>query len=346
MKALVVRAPGDYGIEEVEKPLAGEKDLVIKVLACGLCGSDLRTLRNGHRKVTLPWIIGHEVCGVVHETGKSYSGPYKRRERIAVAPLVYCGKCDFCLDGHFELCENYREIAQAWPGGFAEYMLIPGEALKHGTIQAVPSGVSPFHASLAEPLSSCIHAQEKGNVGLGDKVVIIGSGPVGCMHIEIARARGAATIIIADIDSERLKFAAEFVPDHIINSKEKELVTEVRKLTGGKGADVIITANPVPETQVQAVEMAAKGGRILLFGGLPGKDSKSGIDTNLIHYNALTIMGTTIFSPRHNRVAMDMITGGRVRADQLISNVFPLKDFRKGADLAMSGKALKVIFEP
>lgn len=346
MKALVVRAPGEYGIEEVAKPVAGEQDLVLKVLACGLCGSDLRTLRNGHRKVTFPWTIGHEVCGIVHETGEKYSGPFRIGEVIAVAPLVYCGACDFCLDGQYELCGNYREIAQAWPGGFAEYMLVPGEALEHGTIQAVPDGVSPAHASLAEPLSSCIHAQEKGNIGLGDRVVIIGSGPIGCMHIEIARARGATTIIIADIDSQRLKFAAEFEPDYTINSREQSLVEEVYRLTGGKGANVVITANPVPETQVQAVEIAARGGRILLFGGLPKNDSKPGIDTNLIHYNALTVAGTTIFSPRHNRLAMEMISKGKVRADNLISHILPLEEFNKGAQLAMDGKALKVIFEP
>jgi L-iditol 2-dehydrogenase len=166
------------------------------------------------------------------------------------------------------------------------------------------------------------------------------------MHIELARARGAATVIIADIDSQRLKFAAEFEPDYIINSSEEALVEEVRKITGGKGADVVITANPVPETQVQAVEMAARGGRILLFGGLPKNDSKPGIDTNLIHYNALTVKGTTIFSPRHNRLAMEMIAGGKIKADKLISHVLGLDEFEKGAELAMKGKALKVIFEP
>lgn len=346
MKALVVRAPGEYGIEGIAIPVAGEKDLVIKVLACGLCGSDLRTLRNGHRKLTFPWIIGHEVCGIVHETGKKYTGPFHKGEMIAVAPLVYCGKCDFCVDGQYELCENYREIAQSWPGGFAEYMMVPGEALRHGTVQAVPDGVSPAHASLAEPLSSCIHAQEKGNIGMGDRVVIIGSGPIGCMHIELARARGAATVIIADIDSQRLKFAAGFEPDYIINSKEQALVPEVRKITGDKGADVVITANPVPDTQVQAVEMAARGGRILLFGGLPKNDSKPGIDTNLIHYNALTVTGTTVFSPRHNRLAMEMISRGKIGADKLITHILPLEEFKNGAELAMKGKALKVIVEP
>ena len=346
MKALIVKAPLDFDIREVPAPVPEEEGLLVKVLACGLCGSDLRTLKHGHRKVNFPWTLGHEVCGEVIETGKKYLGKYRTGDILAIAPLVYCGHCDYCYDGRFELCTAYRELAQAWPGGFAELMAIPPEALQRGTILEVPYGMSPLHASLVEPLSSCVHAQEKGNIGLDDTVVIIGSGPIGCLHIELARSRGARKIIVADVDPSRLKFAEAFSPDYIINSEESDLVERLMEITSGRGAEVVITANPVPSTQVQAVEMAAKGGRILLFGGLPKEDATPGINTNLIHYNALSLIGTTIFAPRHNRVAMEMISSGRVSAEKIISHVFPLSDFKKGAELAMEGKALKVIFEP
>ncbi len=164
MQALVVRAPLDYSIEKVEVPQASDGGLLLKVLACGLCGSDLRTLRSGHRKVQLPFTIGHEICAKVEDSGKAYNGPWKIGETLAVSPLVYCGKCIFCLKGDFELCIDYREIAQAWPGGFAEYMALPEEAIKRGTIQSVPEGMDPAHATIVEPLSSCVNAQEKGNV--------------------------------------------------------------------------------------------------------------------------------------------------------------------------------------
>ena len=320
--------------------------LMLKVNACGLCGSDLRTLRSGHRKITLPWIIGHEICGDVVGLGPKYEGPWRVGDRLAVGPVVYCGQCDFCLDGRYELCENYREIAQAWPGGLAEYIALPPEALRLGNVLPVSPDVDPAFAAITEPISSCLNAQEKGQVGLGDTVVIIGSGPVGCIHIALARAHGAHKIFIADIVDERLELASAFEPDAAINAARVDLVAEVRRLTNGKGADVIITATPAPIAQVQAVEMARKGGRILLFGGLPKERSKPGIDTNIVHYNGLHLIGTTIFAPRHQRLAVDLVSSGRFPTDQLITHRFPLSDFVAGAHLALEGKVLKAVFFP
>jgi L-iditol 2-dehydrogenase len=346
MKAVIINAPGEYGVYDVEKPVCPEGGMLLKVLACGLCGSDLRTLRIGHHRLKLPYIVGHEVCGLVVETGSSYSGGWSVGDILAVSPMVYCGKCMFCRNAQFELCNDYKELAQAWPGGFAEYMAIPAEAVANGTIQKVPEGMNPVHATLVEPLSSCVNAQEKGNVGLGDTVVIIGAGPIGTFHIELARARGADKIIVADIDDNRLELMKNYSPDHLFNSAITDLVSEVKKVTGGYGADVVITANPSPEAQVLAVQMAKKGGRVLLFGGLPPEKACSGIDMNLVHYNALQLMGTTVFAPRHNRVAMQLIASGRISAEKFITHVFPLEKFVEGAQLALAGKARKIVFTP
>lgn len=346
MKAVIVNAPGDYGVYEVEKPCCPDGGMLVKVLAVGLCGGDLRTLRMGHHRVKLPFIVGHEVSGEVVELGKDYEGRWEMGDKLAIAPVVYCGKCDFCQNGVFELCNDYKELAQSWQGGFAEYMAIPQEAVLRGTIQEIPEGVSPVHATIVEPLSSVVNAQEKGNVGLGDTVVIIGAGPIGTFHLELARARGAKTVIVADIDDNRLELMKSYNPDFLINSINTNLVENVREITNGYGADVVITANPVPETQVLAVEMAKKGGRILLFGGLPKDKSRPGIDTNLVHYNALQLIGTTIFAPKHNRIAMDLVASGKVSAEKFISHLFPLEDFVEGAKLALEGKARKVVFIP
>jgi L-iditol 2-dehydrogenase len=345
MRALVVRAPMQYAIEDVAIPETPAGGLLLKVLACALCGSDLRTLRSGHRKVTLPWTIGHEISGAVVETGKGYAGEWKMGETLAVGPVVYCGVCDFCREGRFELCENYREIAQAWQGGFAEYIAIPPEAVERGLIQRIPDGLDPAHAAVTEPISSCLNAQEKGAVGLGDTVVIIGSGPIGCVHTRLAHLRGAKQVIIADVVEERLKLVEAFEPDAVINASKVDLVQEVRRLTGGKGADVIITANPVPQTQVQAVEMARKGGRILLFGGLPVDQSRPGVDMNLVHYNALHLIGTTIFALRHHRQALELAASGKIPLEKLITR-FPLEDFNRGAEMALAGKVIKAVFLP
>jgi len=344
MKAVIINAPGDYGIYDVPVPDCPEGGVLVKVLAAGLCGGDLRTIRMGHHRVKLPFIIGHEVSGEVVKTGPGYRGPWKNGDKLAIAPVVYCGKCEFCEKGIFELCNDYKELAQYWPGGFAEYMAIPEEALLRGTIREIPRGLDPVHATLVEPLSSCVNAQEKGNTGPGDTVAIIGAGPVGTLHLELARARGAKTVIVADIDDNRLDLMKSYNPDYLINPANTDLVEKVREITNGYGADVIITANPVPETQVQAVKMAKKGGRVLLFGGLPRDKSKPGVDMNLVHYNALHLIGTTIFAPEHNRIAMDLVASGKVNAEKFISDIMPLDQFVEGTKLALEGKARKVVF--
>ncbi len=346
MNALVVRAPMDYGIETKEVPRVPAGSLLLKVLACGLCGSDLRTLRSGHKKIRLPFTIGHEICARVEKSGKAYVGPWKVGETLAVSPLVYCGKCIFCMHGEYELCTGYREIAQVWPGGFAEYMALPEEAIAHGTIQKVPEGLDPVHATMVEPLSSCVNAQEKGKITHGDTVLIIGAGPIGALHLELARARGAAQVIFADISAERLKLAEIYEPDLMINTLQQDVKKEVLKATNGIGPGVIITANPDPSTQVLAVDLARKGGRILLFGGLPGNKEVPGVNMNTVHYNSLHLIGTTIFAPRHNREALELLSKGHISAEKFISHQFKLTDFNRGVQLALEGKSRKIVFIP
>jgi L-iditol 2-dehydrogenase len=336
----------DFGVEEVPVPECPAGGMLLKVRACGLCGSDLRTLRSGHHRVALPWIIGHEVSGTVVQVGEGYAGDWQPGEMLSVGPIVFCGECRFCADGRLELCEGYREIAQAWPGGFAEYLAVPPEAVARGTIARVPDRLDPAVAAIAEPVSSCVHAPEKGAAAPGEAVVVIGAGPVGCIHVSLARARGAGQVIIADVNASRLELAVAFEPDHVIDASETDLVPEVRRLTEGRGAAVVITANPVAETQVQAVEMAAKGGRVLLFGGVPPERARPGIDTNLIHYNALSLIGTTIFAPRHQEQALDLLARGEVPGERLVTHRFPLGEFAAGAGLALEGKVLKAVFLP
>lgn len=346
MKAIVIHAPMDFRMEEVPAPDCPEGGMILKVIACGLCGSDLRTLRSGHSKVNFPWIIGHEIAGTVVEVGSNYQGKWQIGDVLAIGPVNYCGICDFCVNGQYELCENHLEIAQEWPGGFAEYIAIPEACVLRGSIRPVPEELDPAIAAISEPISSCVNAQENGRIGLGDTVVVIGSGPIGCIHTSLARARGADKIIVADVVKERLKLAEPFGPDIVIDASKTDLVEEVRKLTDGKGADVIITANPVPSTQVQAVEMAKKGGRVLLFGGLPKDNCKPGIDTNIVHYQALRLIGTTTFAPRHQIIAIKLLASGRIPGDKLVTQRFPLSEFAKSVEMAMAGKVLKAVLLP
>lgn len=346
MQAAVINAPMDFEVTDVPAPSCPEGGMLLQVLACGLCGSDLRTLRSGHHRVTLPFVAGHEIAGTVVETGTGYDGPWEKGDILSVAPLVYCGACQFCQEGRFELCEGYKEIAQAWQGGFAEYIALPEAAVKRGTIRRMPENLDPVIGAVAEPISSCIHAQERGAIGLGDTVAVLGTGPIGCIHIMLARARGASTVIVADISAERLQLCEQFGPDHIVDASKTDLVTAVRDATGGRGPDCVITANPAPQSQVQAVEMARKGGRILFFGGLPPEKACPGINTNLIHYNALQVMGTTIFAPRHHGIALDLLAAGTIDSERLVSHRFALSEFVEGAKMALEGKVLKGVFIP
>lgn len=336
----------DFSVEDAPVPECPRRGVLLKVHACGLCGSDLRTLRHGHRKVTFPWTIGHEISGRVAEVGSCFKGPWKPGDMLAVGPLVFCGRCDFCLDGRHELCEGYREIAQAWPGGFAEYVAIPPEAAERGTITQVPPTLDPAVAAVAEPLASCLHAQEKGRIQPGETVAVLGAGPIGAIHLLLAKMHGAAKVLVADLDALRLQSCGDLDPDGLIDASTSDLVAEARRLTDGKGPDVVITANPSPASQVQAVEMARKGGRILLFGGLPKGQSKPALDTNIIHYNALQVIGTTIFAPRHYATALDLLASGRIDGDRIVTHRFALAEFAKGVELAMQGQVRKAVFLP
>ncbi|MFW6251439.1 MAG: zinc-binding dehydrogenase, partial [Alkalispirochaetaceae bacterium] len=180
----------------------------------------------------------------------------------------------------------------------------------------------------------------------GDTVLVMGAGPIGCLHVAIARASGAEKVFLADLVEERLELAVAFEPDALINMKKKDLAEEVRRLTDGAGADLVITANPAPSSQVTAVELAAKGGRVVLFGGLPHDDSKPGVDMNLVHYKNLTLIGISKFAPRHFRRSLQMLASGRIPGDKLVTHVLPLSEFDKGVKLAMNGEALKVVYEP
>lgn len=346
MSALVVRAPMDFGIEEVPVPDCPAGGLLLKVLACGLCGSDLRTLRRGHHRVTLPWIIGHEICGEILEAGSEVQGSWQVGDLLSVAPPVYCGQCDFCNTQRPELCDSYREIAQVWPGGFAEYMAIPSEALAFGAIHPVPQGLDIALAGIAEPISSCIHAQEVGRVADGDRVVVMGAGPVGCIHMALARSFGAKCVIAVDVNPHRLEQAHVFQPDAVIDAGGVDFKDQVLAATDGQGADVVVTANPSPQAQIQAVEIARKGGRILLFGGLPPEECRPGIDMNKVHYQALHIIGTTIFAPRHHRQALELLVTGRLDGEKLITHRASLTDFPTVAQEALDGKVRKAVFYP
>jgi L-iditol 2-dehydrogenase len=235
-------------------------------------------------------------------------------------------------------------IGTHWPGGFAQLLGLPREVLEHGTIHPTPDGLSSAAASLSEPASSVLYAQLNAGVGLGDTVMIIGDGPIGCMHTEVARARGASKIILVGLS--RLAIAARFHPDHLIDASTSDPVEEVRRLTDGLGADIAIVATPVAQTQAQGVEAVRKRGRVVLFGGLPRGSPMAQLNTNLIHYNEITVVGAFSYPTYMHEVALRTIMEGKIDAERYISRILPLERLVEGIRSAESGEALKIVIDP
>jgi L-iditol 2-dehydrogenase len=201
------------------------------------------------------------------------------------------------------------------------------------------------YAAIGEPPSSCINAQEKLEVGLGDTMLIIGGGPIGCINTNVAKAHGASRVMIADIKYERLELCAAFDPDDLVDAADGDLVKKIMELTDGRGVDVVITANPAAKAQQQALNIAKKGGRIAFFGGLLHGNSIVELDTNLIHYRSLKVIGTTGFAPRHHLLSLKLLQQRKIYADKLVTHILPLEDFQKGVQLAMDGQAMKVVYK-
>lgn len=346
MKAVVYRGPGRLACEIVPDPILPSEGLILKVDACGICGSDLRTFRHGMRGNKEWQILGHEIAGVVVEVGKDVTD-YRVGERLAIAADVTCHKCYYCQHALYNLCENWQLIGTDYPGGLAEYMQLPEAILRRGIVHRTPDELSSVKATLAEPASSVIAAQQQLNIQPGEVVVIFGDGPIGALHVQVARARGAKPIMVG-LSGGRLDmfYQHDFGTWKVFANDKVDIVSEIRGLTEGHGADSAIVACPAKSAQAQAVEAVRKRGRVALFGGLPKDDPITNLDSNRIHYNEISIIGTFSYHPHTHQVALDLISRNLIEADKIITAVYPLAQAEEAFQAAMNATALKVILTP
>jgi L-iditol 2-dehydrogenase len=346
MKVLRYHAPGDVRIEEADEPSVAAGELKIRVRNCSTCGTDVKIFRYGHHHIRPPRIMGHEIAGEVSEVGDGVDG-YAVGDQVQVIAAIPCGVCDVCRKGWMTVCPNQESMGYHYDGGFAESMIVPAKVLAVGGVNRIPDGVSFAEASVAEPLACVLNGQELAQVHEGDVVVVVGAGPIGCLHVRLARARGAAQVFLVDINRSRLEASAAHVhPDEWINGERVDVVDAVTKLTDGQGADVIITAAASGRAQEQAIAMAARRGRISFFGGLPKDAPIISSDSNLIHYRELTIVGANGSSPLHNREALSLIGSGTVPVLDLITHRLKLDGALEAFDLVARGEAIKVTIEP
>ena len=343
MKAALLIGVEQLDVRDIPDPLLPEDGLLLQVKACGVCGSDLRRWKEGPPKGVDSVVPGHEVGGVVLEVGPLVKG-YAPGDRLAIAPDVHCGHCYYCQRGMYNLCDSWRSlgVTPGLPGGFAQKMALDGEILTNGIVHHMPDGLSFAAGALAEPCSSVLAAHHKAGTSVDDTVVVMGAGPIGCLHTAIAKARGAR-VILSEPSAQRREMARRFEPEALVDPFHEDLGERVRQLTGGLGADIVVCANPVAATQTQAIEIVRKAGRVMLFGGLPKASPMATLDTNRIHYGEIEVVGAFSYHPTFHALALDILHRGLVSADQVVTHTFPLEQVAQAFQTAASGDGLKVV---
>ncbi|NIM91303.1 MAG: alcohol dehydrogenase catalytic domain-containing protein [Candidatus Aminicenantes bacterium] len=333
MKAAILEEIEHLVVKELPDPQLEEGSVIIKVKVCSICGSDLRIYHHGHPRVKLPHILGHEIAGEIESVSEG-KGSHKVNDRIALTPRITCGKCYYCREGHPIYCLNSQSFGYQLPGGYAEYVLVPRRGAELGLVNRIPDTISYEEATLSETLACCLRAQKESRVSSGNTVVIIGGGPVGIIHCRLAKANQARMVIIVERDSKRLSQVSLSAIDKIVESTTSEVEEEVLDLTKGVGADVVIVACSSASAQEQALSLAAKGGRINFFGGLPAHQSRIAIDSNLIHYREISIQGSHGSTPDDNKEALDMLAQRLLDVGDLITHTFPLEAIEKAFQFA------------
>ena len=346
MKAALYSGPQDLKVIDVPTPKEGAKEILIRVHSCATCGTDAKIYNHGHPRLKPPQIIGHEIAGEIISIGSEVKG-YAIGDRVQVIAAIPCGTCWLCLAGRMTICGNQLSMGYQFPGGFAEFMVIPDEVIRVNGVNKIPANVSYDEAAVTEPLACVLNAQRILNVKKGDTVLVMGAGPIGCLHIRVARALGASKVFLADINGGRLEMSAKVVkPDASFDMSKVKLEEEILKVTDGHGPSIIITAAPAAKAQEQAISMVAPGGKVSFFGGLPKDAPFINCDANIVHYKEVTLFGANGSSPQQNLDALNMIASGEVKVADLITHKVKLDDVQSAIDAVLSGEAIKVVVNP
>ncbi len=343
MKSIFLVGEKKLELKTVADPVPSDDGLVLQVKACGVCGSDLRRWKAGPPDGRQDVVPGHEVAGIVVETGKNMK-EFPVGTRLAIGPDVHCGRCYYCRRGLYNLCDHLIlvGITPGYPGGFAEKMAISHDILYNGICHVMPDTLSFFHAALSEPCCSVLATHIKAGTGLGDTVVVMGAGPAGCIHIAVAKARGAR-VIVSEPSENRRQMAEKMQPDAIVIPDGDNLADMVREMTHGIGADIVVCANPVAATHTEAVDIVRKAGRVVLYGGLPKTNPQTVFDGNKVHYGEIEVVGAFSYHPSMHELALDLLARGVIPADKIITHSFPLQETQRAYEAAAGGHELKVV---
>lgn len=347
MLAAVYYGPEDLRIEEVPQPEIGPDEVLVRVLNANICGTDLRIYKGGHRhyppgSVRIP---GHEMVGEIAAIGESVNG-YAIGQRVFVAPNMGNSFNRATVSGNNNMDPDFQAIGINLDGAFAEYMRVPALAIQQGNVMPIEADVDPAVAALIEPLACVLRGQNAINVRDGDVVVVMGAGPIGILHVKLANLRGALRVIVSEPAAGRREQALLLGADRVVDPLNEDLQAVVMEESDGRGADVVIVAAPSKAAQESALEIAAIGGRINFFGGLPKDDPYIQMNANTVHYKELVVTGTTACSTYDCLRAADIVNSGRLDLAPLITARFRLADAAEAFAAAADGANLRVSLEP
>lgn len=324
----------------VADPILAKGDLLLKVKAATVCGTDIRILRGRKTAgIRYPSVLGHEFSGIVADNGGHAS--FKNGQAVCVCPQFSCGHCAHCRRGAENLCCNMTAMGYQIDGAFAEYVRIPAAGVAAGNVFDVPEGISFEKAALTEPLACVMNGQERVGVYLGDVVVILGAGPIGILHVKLARLAGARTIIVSEPNELRRAAALEAGAEIAVDPTKEDLGACVKAASDGLGADVAIVAIGVAALANQAIHLVRHQGRVSLFAGF-SKGEHAELDVNAIHYNEIMVTGAFGLTRQQFERSLKMIASGHLDLDPLLTHRFGLAEIEAAMAMAEQGAAIKV----
>lgn len=331
-------------LQEREIPAISNHEILLKVHAIGVCGSDLRIYQNGDDRVDFPRVIGHEIAGEIVSLGK-YVDHFSIGDRVTLGAHIPCGECLFCQKNEGHLCIKGESIGYQIDGGFAEYVVLPRNFIEYGSIQKIADTTSYEIASLSEPFSCVLSGLKEVEIHEGDTVVVYGAGAIGCMYIAAAKKLGAKKVIAVQRSKPRQKMAIEAGADVVIDPLESNTVNKVLEMTNGYGAEVVIITAPAASVQQESLEIAKKTGRILFFAGMK-QIKEISLNTNHIIYKQLKVVGTH-GAPRESHMeAVKWIDDGVIDFHFFVTHSFPLRHTDEAFQTALRKDGLKCIVTP
>jgi len=335
----VVSAPGQVEFVKRTLPPLGEKDVLIRVKACSICGGDVHLYKGKHPLASLPAAIGHELAGEIIKKGPGVS-KVNLGDRVVVEPVLTCGQCYFCVHGEYHLCQNIAYQYSAGQGGFTPYF-ITAEKWVH----QIPDSISYEEAALIEPLAVAVHAMRKAEVALGHNVAIFGAGGIGLFLLQVVRAAGANSIFVIDIQDHRLKLAQELGASWAINPEKEEALAKIFQETNGLGVDRSFEAVGLEKTLRQSAECLKKGGICVLI-GLFEEPWAVKFPVNLFVQKEIQIRGSRGYCWDFQK-AINLVSNGQVKLAPLISHRRPLTDLPQAFALLLNPdqKANKVVIQ-